>query len=206
MIAIRIMPRVKKGRGAPTRKMDHIDEPVHVEEYDPRWLAWYDADAAEITRALGPRLRRVEHFGSTAVPGLAAKPIVDILVAPVEWPLSTSDRASPEAVGYEYLGEAGVPGREYFRRRNPRGPHDTNLALVQFEGPLWKDNLLLRDYLRCHPAAALAYARRKKLASASGATRLLAYSAQKAPEVAALVDAARRWRPTDGISPTGAAR
>ena len=168
-----------------------VDEPVDLVEYDARWASWYEADAAEISRALGPRLRGVEHFGSTSVPGLAAKPIIDVLVAPVEWPLASEDRECLEDRGYEYFGEAGVPGREYFRRR---GQRDTNLAVVEFEGPAWRDNLLLRDYLRCHPSVASAYARRKKEVWAGGARRLLAYSAEKASEVAALLDAARRWR------------
>ncbi len=169
----------------------NIDEPVEVVEHDPRWTSWYEASAADIARALGPRLRALEHFGSTAVPGLAAKPIVDVLVAPVEWPLTSEDRECLEDLGYEYLGEAGVPGREYFRRR---GQRVTNLAVVEFESPVWRDNLLLRDYLRCHPDIARAYARRKKEIWARGARRLLAYSAEKAFDVAALLDAAKKWR------------
>lgn len=168
-----------------------VDEPVTVLEYDPRWPSWYEADAAEIARALGRRLRAVEHFGSTSVPGLTAKPIVDVLVAPVAWPLASADRESLEARGYEHHGEAGVPGREYFRRRSG---HATNLAVVDFDGLLWRDNLLLRDYLRGHPAVALAYGRRKSDVWNAGARTLLAYSAAKAGEVAALLDAARKWR------------
>jgi GrpB-like predicted nucleotidyltransferase (UPF0157 family) len=168
-----------------------VDEPVEVVDYDPRWPVWYGADAAELARALGSRLRGAEHFGSSAVPGLAAKPIVDILAASLEWPLTDEDRKVLEGLGYQYLGEAGVPGREYLRRR---GQHATNLAVVESGGSLWRDNLVLRDYLRCHPNVAFSYGNRKKELWARGARRLLAYSAQKTPEVVALLDAAKKWR------------
>ncbi|HWA71045.1 MAG TPA: HAD-IA family hydrolase [Polyangiaceae bacterium] len=168
-----------------------VDESVEVVEYDARWPSWYQADATQLAQALGARLRAAEHFGSTAVPGLAAKPIIDVLLAPVEWPMARVDRELLERLGYQFLGEAGVIGRQYFRRRQA---HDTNVAVVEFGGPLWCDNLLLRDYLRSHPSAALLYAQRKNEILSKGADRLLSYSAAKAPEVSTLLEAARKWR------------
>src|SRR5688572_18049289 len=121
-----------------------IDEPIELAPYDPRWASLYAADAAELASTLGDRMRAVEHFGSTAVAGLCAKPIIDILVAFVEWPLNSPDREALISLGYEYLGESGVAGREYFRRR---AGHATNLAVVEWGGALWNDNIALRDYL-----------------------------------------------------------
>jgi GrpB-like predicted nucleotidyltransferase (UPF0157 family) len=168
-----------------------IDEPISVVEYDPRWPRWYAEDAEELSRALGTRLREVQHFGSTSVPEAAAKPIIDILVAPVEWPLTPIDRTALEKLGYEYLGDANVAGREYFRRR---AAHDTNLAVVEWGSPLWCDNLLLRDFLQAHRHAATEYARSKKEAWQSGPQTLLAYSARKAHVVTTLMNAAKKWR------------
>jgi GrpB-like predicted nucleotidyltransferase (UPF0157 family) len=108
----------------------------------------------------------------------------------VDWPFSAIDRRTLEHLGYEYLGEANVPGREYFRRR---AAHDTNLAVVQWQSPLWRDNLLLRDYLRAHHHEAAEYARAKQEAWQNGARTLLAYSARKAHIVTTLLDAARMW-------------
>jgi GrpB-like predicted nucleotidyltransferase (UPF0157 family)/ribosomal protein S18 acetylase RimI-like enzyme len=169
-----------------------IDEAVEIVDYDSRWPSWFAADAAEIVQALGSRLRGLSHFGSTAVPGLAAKAIIDVLVAPTSWPLDAQDRAALLDLGYEHLGEAGVHGREYFRRR---AEHDTNLAVVELDGSVWSDNLRLRDFLRAHPDAARAYADAKKNAWASGARRLLHYSREKAAQMRALLEAARSWRP-----------
>ena len=168
-----------------------IDEPIEVVEYDPRWLEWYAADAEELAGAFGTGLREVQHFGSSSVPGIVAKPIVDILVAPAKWPLTVSDRETFETLGYEHVGEAGVPGREYFRRR---ASHDTNLAIVEWRGTLWRENLLFRDFLRAHADVAAEYARLKGETWRNGARTLLAYSERKAPHVAALLEAAKLWR------------
>ncbi|WP_437725629.1 GrpB family protein [Sorangium sp. So ce861] len=175
----------------PSKYNDDIDEPIRVVEYDPRWPSWYTADADELSNALGDRIREVQHFGSTSVPGMAAKPIIDILVGPLEWPLAAHDRRALEALGYQHLGEAGVAGREYFRRR---GAHDTNLAVVEWGASLWRDNLLLRDFLRAHEDAAAEYARSKNEAWQSGARTLLTYSERKGHAVTALLIAAKRWR------------
>lgn len=168
-----------------------IDERIEMAEPDPHWALWYAQDAAELQRALGERVRSVEHFGSTAVIGLRAKPIIDILVAPAVWPLATEDRSELIGLGYEYLGEAGIPGREYFRRRTE---HATNLAVVRWAGALWNDNLAIRDYLRANPDAANQYAEAKLIAWKSGAQTLLEYSRSKQEFVDQLLARARAWR------------
>jgi GrpB-like predicted nucleotidyltransferase (UPF0157 family) len=170
---------------------NEIDEPITVVEYDPRWPGWYAEDAEELSRARGTWLREVQHFGSTSLPGAVAKPIIDILVAPVVWPLAAIDRTTLETLGYEYLGEADVAGREYFRRR---AAHDTNLAVVEWGSPLWCDNLLLRDFLQAHREAVTEYGRSKKEAWQSGPRTLLAYSARRAHVVTTLMTAAKQWR------------
>src|SRR5690349_9467805 len=88
---------------------DNLDEPVDLADYDARWASWYESDANELRRILGSRVRALEHFGSTSVPGLVSKPIIDVLVALVDWPLRSEDRRLLEGQGYEYLGQAGVP-------------------------------------------------------------------------------------------------
>lgn len=168
-----------------------LDEPIQIVNHDPRWFEEYRLDAAELEIALVPWSPMLEHFGSTSVPGLAAKPIIDILVGLEKWPIVEGFSNALRSLGYEYLGKAGVPGREYFRRRRL---HDTNVAVVEYRGPLWNDNVLLRDYLRTHPMIAAGYSRAKKEAWLNGARTLLAYSDAKAAEVTALLERARRWK------------
>jgi GrpB-like predicted nucleotidyltransferase (UPF0157 family) len=169
-----------------------IDEPVELAAYDPRWPDWFATDAAEIQRKLASNVLQVEHFGSTAVPRALAKPIIDILVALRDWPPAKRDLAALEELGYRSFGEAGVPGRWYLTRR---AAHATNLSVAQPNGALWANNLALRDYLRNHPHATHEYGRTKQRALAGGACTLIPYSAAKAAELQALLDAARLWRP-----------
>ncbi|WP_433937874.1 GrpB family protein [Sorangium cellulosum] len=105
--------------------------------------------------------------------------------------MAEDDRKAPEALGYEHLGEAGVVGPEYVRRR---GTHDTNLAVVEWGASRWHDNLLLRGFLRAHEAVAAEVARSKQEAWQSGARTLLAYSERKRHAVSALLDRAKGWR------------
>ncbi|MGA5816867.1 GrpB family protein [Kitasatospora sp. NPDC094028] len=170
-----------------------LDEPVHLAPYDPAW-----ADAG---RALADRLAAVlpalpvlsapavvEHIGSTSVPGLDAKPVLDVQIgcAPGD---TGAVVAAVRGLGFEHLGESGVPGRQYLRWR---GERPANVHVVALGGPLWTDNLLFRDYLRARPGAAARYARAKREA-ARAAGRLLAYSDHKAATVAELMAQAREF-------------
>ncbi len=157
-----------------------LDEAVEIVDYDPRRAHAYRGERDRVRLALALATLKFEHIGSTAVPGLAGKPIVDLMAgaAPAVWAARDELRPRIVALGYEDLGEAGVPGRLYFTRRTALRAY--NLALVEFEGKHWKANLAFRDYLRAHPDEAAAYANAKREAVAGGAKTLLAYSAAKA--------------------------
>lgn len=163
-----------------------VDEPVHIEEWNPTWHAAADAVAAEVRAALGVEALAVEHIGSTAVRDLAAKPIIDVLIGvPPGQRTTIAQRLVPH--GWTHLGEAGVPGREYLRRRV--GQH-ANVHVVEHGCALWQDNLLLRDHLRRDADARRRYAAAKRQAAEEAPT-LLAYSERKAAIVAELLDEAR---------------
>ncbi|HET7788078.1 MAG TPA: ribonuclease III [Myxococcales bacterium] len=159
-----------------------IDEPVAVVDYDPRWPALAAEEIAHLRGALGEL--PIEHVGSTAVPQLAAVPVID-LVAGVR------DRAAALRIPeYEACGEAGVPGRLLFRKR---GPIAFNVVVVEEGGVLWRDAVALRDYLAAHPDEAERYTDRKRAAVAAGAATLLRYSEEMAQAVAELLERARAW-------------
>jgi len=164
-----------------------LDEPVALASHDPLWSERAADEAARLLAAFPEA--RVEHVGSTSVPGLAAKPIIDLLVGVRE--LNPALRL-PD---YESFGEAGVPGRLYFRKR---GPISFNAQVVQHGSARWRDALLLRDYLRAHPEECEHYGARKQAAIASGATTLLRYSEEKAGAVEQLLDRARQWAASAG--------
>ena len=157
-----------------------IDEPVTLAPPDERWAALAREEIARLKGALPEG--RFEHIGSTAVPGLEARPVVDLMMGVTE--LSPP----PRVPDYEACGEAGVPGRLYYRRRD--GAH-FNLQVVVFDGPLWRDALLLREHLQTHPEAANRYAAAKREAIAAGACTLIAYSNFRSAALSSLIVEAR---------------
>jgi GrpB-like predicted nucleotidyltransferase (UPF0157 family) len=135
-----------------------------VVPYDAAWPDRFDGEAGRLREALGPIVLEIEHVGSTAVPGVWAKPTIDIAVG-VSGLDDVGDEAiaALEALDYVYRGEAGVPGRHYFRR-GPVYPRDFHVSIVAWRGPLWNDYLLLREYLRAHPDEASSYVEAKRAA------------------------------------------
>jgi GrpB-like predicted nucleotidyltransferase (UPF0157 family) len=162
-----------------TNRNDHmaiVDESVHVAEPDSRWPQMFAAEQQRLADTLRLSRDRIEHIGSTAVPGLIAKPIIDIMVGVDRYPPEPSGVDAVSSLGYECLGEAGVPGRIYCRRR---GRDNFNLHLLEFAGSMWQNNIRLREYLAACPEAKNRYSAVKLQAVQNGATRLLAYSAAK---------------------------
>lgn len=168
----------------------NIDEPITIEPYNLAWVTDFAGERAVLCHALSIEPSRVEHIGSTSVVGMQAKPIVDIMLGLDSFPPmpTVSDRL--HSLGYEALGEAGVPGRLYFRKRVPNA---FNVQAVSFGSPLWKDNLLLRDSLTTHPVEARRYADKKYRAYHAGQKTLLAYSEAKTSIMTELLAAAQQW-------------
>jgi GrpB-like predicted nucleotidyltransferase (UPF0157 family) len=99
----------------------------------------------------------------TSIVGMCAKPILDIAAGRRREVAARDYVAALEQAGYEHRGERGVPGRELFCRGQPRSHH---LHLVEMDGPLWRDYLAFRDYLRAHGDTARQFAQRKRLLAA----------------------------------------
>jgi GrpB-like predicted nucleotidyltransferase (UPF0157 family) len=143
---------------------------VVIEDYDPGWPLRFAELCVPLREALGPLALRIEHVGSTAIPGLAAKPVIDMDV------VIPSRRDLPEAIrrlaviGYEHRGDLGIRGREAFA--NPAGLPEHHLYVCDRENAELRRHLLFRDHLRSHPAEAAAYAALKRtLAERFGADR-----------------------------------
>src|SRR4051812_35221263 len=94
---------------------------IHLVAHDTTWAAEFDREASVVKKSLGAALIDLHHIGSTAIPGIAAKPVIDMLA--VVSSVQDLDRASSalEALGYEAKGEFGIPGRRYFRKDSPSG-------------------------------------------------------------------------------------
>lgn len=130
---------------------------IIVTEYNTAWPALFEMETEKIQTILGETLVAVHHIGSTSVKGMKAKPTIDIM--PVVHEIGTADphKREFEAIGYEYLGEYGIPGRRYLRKV---WGEDDLYHIHIFEESNREDivrHLAVRDYLRTHTAAANAY-------------------------------------------------
>jgi GrpB-like predicted nucleotidyltransferase (UPF0157 family) len=148
---------------------------IEVVDYDPAWPLQFQEQQAEVRRVLGDLIVALEHGGSTSVPNLAAKPIIDMWAA-LRAPLREQDIEAMAGIGYEYLGESALPDQDFFVKRTPPACH---LHCYPFGHPQWDRHLGFRDWLRTHPEGAAAYARLKRdLAERFPADRL-AYTEAK---------------------------
>ena len=171
--------------------MSELDEAVELVPYDDAWPEQYDKERFRIALAFGviPKSGLIQHIGSTAVPGLTAKPVIDLMLGSSRWPPPNALIRGVCALGYENLGDAGVPKRVYLRLR---GPVKFNVHIVRRGGTHWTNNIALRDYLRDNAAARETYAAAKVAALNIGRGRLLAYSEAKNSVIAELIAAARK--------------
>ena len=134
---------------------------IIVTEYNPDWPQMFQQEMKKIERILGDNCVAVCHIGSTSVPGLAAKPIIDMM--PIVKELAAADAVSAEfeKIGYEYLGEFGIPGRRYLRKGGDERTHQIHM-FARTDRKNIERHLALRDYLRTHPEAREAYGKLKK--------------------------------------------
>ena len=145
----------------PTSINDRMPAPVVIADYNPEWPLRFEAAKRTIAQAVGPLLASVEHIGSTAVPSLAAKPIIDVMPGLTTLEDGSGCVAPLEALGYEYYGENGIPGRHYFDHCDKGGAQGTGIQHVHVlvvGSEEWKRHILFRDYLRANPDEAKKYA------------------------------------------------
>ena len=134
--------------------------PVIVVDYDPAWPKRYATESERIRASLGDLVVEIEHMGSTAVPGLAAKPVIDISVGLKGLELTAEQVGGMRELGYEHLGELGLPGRLFFRKGGETSTH--HVHAVVWRGEHWMRHLAFRDYLRSHSDEAQEYGEAKR--------------------------------------------
>ncbi len=135
---------------------------IVITEYNPLWTDMFEMEAIEIKKVLGENCVSIYHIGSTSVPGLAAKPIIDIM--PVVCDLKAVDgipSVAFEKIGYEYMGEFGIPGRRYLRKGGDERTHQIHIFAENNTDEIVR-HLAVRDYLRAHKNVCDRYAILKK--------------------------------------------
>ncbi len=187
-----------------------VKEHVAVVSYDPAWPRMFQQERDHLLSCLPNDLvKRIEHFGSTAVPGLAAKPVVDMLVEVADLE-ATKRRIAPvlEAQGYDYFwrptaGDDTPPFYAWFIKRDASGARTHHIHMVEAHFEHW-DRLLFRDYLIQHPEVAREYADLKMRLSARHDRDRVAYTEAKTDFVTAVTARAKSQRApsaqSEGIS------
>jgi GrpB-like predicted nucleotidyltransferase (UPF0157 family) len=171
----------------------HLSRPIVIAAYDPAWPALFEEERRRLAPALAPVVRRIEHIGSTSVPGLGAKPILDISASVAD--LDAVDGFVPALAGLGYEDARIDPafGRRLFTRGGyNEGTH--HLHFTVHGSPTWAEPILLRDYLRARPEAAARYERVKRDSAARHGTDLNGYHDEKSPCITSLMAEAAAWQ------------
>jgi len=169
-------------------------ERIELVPHDPQWPAMAAAEAQRIADALGDNLVDAQHIGSTAVAGLKAKPIVDLLPRVRSLPVLDAQADRMRELGYRWRGEFGIPGRRYCTRDDPStGRRLFNVHVFQRDAAEIARHLAFRDYLRAHAPEVQAYELEKQRAAALHPNDVLAYNDAKSPWIKACELRALAW-------------
>ena len=169
--------------------------PIVLAEHDPAWQHAFAREAGRIRPAFGSLLVELHHIGSTAIPNIRAKPVIDILAVIVD--VQTLDTRSKdfEALGYEVMGEFGLPGRRYFRRDDSAGVRTHQLhAYAPESSREIERHLDVRDFLRQNPDVASAYDALKLVLVDRCRDDMRCYSDGKTTFIREVEHRAARWK------------
>jgi len=138
-------------------------ELVIVEQYNPEWTVWFERLSSFLESHIGRCILRIEHVGSTAIPGMVAKPIIDTNIV-IHMSEFEETKSKLESIGYKHLGDLGISGREAFdlidiKLRQQLPPH--HLYVCDSCSEELHRHIAFRDYLREHPDVANEYSKLK---------------------------------------------
>ncbi|MGA9994006.1 MAG: GrpB family protein [Pyrinomonadaceae bacterium] len=135
---------------------------VEVVPHNPQWRDAFEAEAKQVADALGENVVAIHHIGSTAIPNIYAKPVVDLLVEVRDITEVDGRSSAMESLGYEVMGEYGIPGRRYFRKDNREGIRTHNIHAFGAGSVEVERHLAFRDYMIAHPVDAEKYSELKR--------------------------------------------
>lgn len=164
---------------------------LRLEPYDLQWPAQFALEANRLRGAIGPLVISIEHVGSTAVPGMLAKPVLDIAIA-VNHERNADDCIAPlTALGYEYRGPYGDDPQRRYYVRDVDGRRVAHIHLYVMPAPAWSEKIVFRDMLRADPEIAAAYIAEKLRVAELVAWDKAAYSNAKGPFIQRMLQALR---------------
>jgi GrpB-like predicted nucleotidyltransferase (UPF0157 family) len=161
---------------------------IQLSPYESGWQILFLEERDRLQASIGGYILDIQHIGSTSIPGMPAKPILDIGIAVTNFEEAVRCIPPMEKLGYRYKGENGIPRRHYFVKGDPRTHH---VHMVEIESEGWRSSLLFRDYLIKNPETAREYARLKQELAKQFATKREAYQAGKDGFIKAVLHKAR---------------
>jgi GrpB-like predicted nucleotidyltransferase (UPF0157 family) len=175
---------------------------VYLLPYDPDWQTAFQQEANLLQSILGANQVAIHHIGSTAIPGIYAKPVIDMLVE-VRHLAGVDDSSSAMAsVGYEGLGEYGIAGRRYLRKENDRGDRTHHVHIFEAGSPHVERHLAFRDFMIAHPEIAQQYSALKRtLASQLHPQDIEGYMNGKDAFIQQMEQQALIWRRSPSLNP-----
>lgn len=170
----------------------YLSKPIMIVDYDPQWPVLYAAEQSRLLAIFGADALRIEHIGSTSVPGLPAKPIIDISIA-----MRNREDVTAYVAALHELGYDEIPILEALQRRMfSKGPYNEgthHVHVTDYGSDIWAQPILFRDYLWAHPAIAQAYGEVKRAAAANHRNDLDGYHDEKTPFIIQVMEQARQW-------------
>jgi len=154
------------------------DGMVRVVPYNPGWPLVYRAEERLLRTLIGVYVKEINHIGSTSIPGLSAKPIIDMMAVVLDYEDGQMCIPILEHSGYQYQGDLGMPGCLVFAKGG-NGFHTHYLHILVYESQLYHDYLIFRDYLRSHRDAAAVYSGLKQRLALQYVGDSEAYQVQK---------------------------
>jgi GrpB-like predicted nucleotidyltransferase (UPF0157 family) len=186
---------------APSHQQFRDAKPSRIEivAYDPAWPARFAEVGPDLRAGLDEVALRIDHIGSTAVPGLAAKPIIDIQISVVDFEPLAAYRQPLERLGYGYRADNPERTKRYFREPPGRPRTHVHVRRAGSFSEQWA--LLFRDYLRTHPDAAAEYATLKRRLALRFRDDRHAYTQAKRPFLWKVIRKADEWAQAEGWRP-----
>ncbi|WP_308636395.1 GrpB family protein [Paenibacillus silvisoli] len=133
---------------------------VRLSDFSDQWALRFQEEVRQLSSLFGGIITRFEHFGSTSVPGMKAKPVIDMMCIVSDIALVDAFNARMQALGYDAAGEWGIAGRRLFRKDGEHRTH--HIHVYQSDNPQIERHLIFRDYLLAHPEEAARYSRFKE--------------------------------------------
>ena len=167
---------------------------VEVLPHDPRWRDAFEAEAKQVAEALGENVSAVHHIGSTSIPNIYAKPVIDLLVEVGRIDEVDGRSSAMESLGYEVMGEYGIPGRRYFRKDNREGIRTHHIHAFESGSAEAERHLAFRDYMLAHPEDARNYSELKRKLAEENPQNMDGYIDGKDDFIKEIDRRAARWR------------